>query len=330
MNDKDSDVRLLAVKQWGPLRNKAAVSMLQKAMRDTSDYVRIAAAESLYQLEDSSGLAVLKEIVRAAPPPPQEGTELGVILQLRTISRNKVRVAALNALSRRGAASESFLRETLADRDGAVRDAASVALARRGNEDALEGFIKALGHDDSGIRERAVRALGEAPNRGTVDYLKSSAADPIPRVRAAVMTALGATRDMRAIPLLKKGLDDENSLVKANAVEALGNIPSSDAIPLLRGALSSADNVVIQLYAIAGLARFGESTSLMPAVLALAQKKDQDARLLAVEVLEAAGGEQAVEQLQSTLGDKDMTVRVRAAAAVVKLLQSRNIRRSDQ
>jgi HEAT repeat protein len=164
--------------------------------------------------------------------------------------------------------------------------------------------------------------MGEAPSGKTVDFLKPFAEDPNMNVRASLMSALGKTGSMRAIPMLTKGLKDDQPLVRAKAVEALGFIRSSAVIPILQDVLSKPENVIVELYAAAGLARLGEKIDLATADNALSQLKDHDTRILAIEVFEARGGQQAFERLRYALADADSAVRVRAASALVKLLQT--------
>ncbi|HOI42778.1 MAG TPA: HEAT repeat domain-containing protein, partial [Elusimicrobiales bacterium] len=54
--DADSEVREKALRVMGATGNRGALSTLRKSLSDPDKHVRIAAAEALWQLGDSSGL----------------------------------------------------------------------------------------------------------------------------------------------------------------------------------------------------------------------------------------------------------------------------------
>ncbi|MFH1724145.1 MAG: HEAT repeat domain-containing protein [Elusimicrobiota bacterium] len=324
LND-DSDIRVLAAEQWGPIGNRASARVLKRALKDRNANVRIAAAGSLYQLGDKSGVVEVEKIVEAAPDPPEEGASLSAVQELRYIARNKVRVVASRALGRMAEPSSvKVLEGALSDRDGAVRDAAAVALARLGSDREMGSIMDAVGSDNTQIRVKAARALGEVASVSAapeaVRYLKALAKDPSHQVRAAAMEALGESGSVLGIEELSAGAEDQNELVRSKAVAAMGRLGAGGAVQHLEKARRTSANVFIELLAIAGLARAGEKVDLSAARRALYQH-DVDTRVLAVEVLETVGGDAAIEELESALDDREMRVRVRAAAALVNLLQ---------
>lgn len=319
MKNKSSDVRVIATEQWGPIGNPAALGLLRKAIEDKDPYVRIAAAGSLYQLKDRRGLPILESMVKKAPLPPAPGNPLS---QLRSIAANKVRVVALRALGRIGRdASERVAKLALNDSDGQVRDAAATMLARFGDERRLNSFVMALESDDAGVRLQAVRALGEVATKETIVYLKPVADDNDYYVRAAVMDALGAVGGESVRLLIEEKLKDENALVRSKALTALGALGLAKAKPALKKILEKPESPYLELLAVAGLARIGVKVDAVIARKALRQS-DADVRLLAVEVLEVRGGPGDILALKTALGDRTARVRVAAAAALVRLLQS--------
>lgn len=332
MVHEDSEVRVMAAEQWGPVGNPAAVPILQRALKDASPYVRIAAAGSLLELGDSSGV----KVVEAAAMPPVKGAKvdgvLGAMEELRAIARGKIRSTAVRALGRM-AVPESLpiLRRAALDSDASVRDAAAAGLARLGDSTALERLSKALTDDDPAVRAKAVEALSEAATPAVVALVKPLAEDPVYQVRAAVMEALGGSGSPLVLPELLAGLRDQNELVRSRAVASLGRLNTPAAGQYLEEAKRGSANVYMELLAVAGLARLGEPVDLAPARRALYQP-DVDTRLLAVEVLEAAAGRArlkasdsdetaALEDLETALDDAEMKVRVAAAAALVRRLQ---------
>lgn len=325
MRNEDSEVRVLASEQWGPIGNPAALGLLREALKDKDPYVRIAAAGSLYTLKDRRGVAVLEALVAKAP-------KIGgadPLAQMRAIAANKVRVIALRQLGRIGRdESEKIARRALEDPDGQVRDAASAMLARFGDERRLNRFVMALEAEDPMVRQQAVRALEDIATPATLPFLKPLAKDADARVRAAVMQALGAVGSESARATLEASVDDEDALVRAKALAALGRLGLPASRPVFEKVLKKPESPYMELLAVAGLARLGEKVDALVARRALRQS-DADVRLLAVEVLEARGGPGDVVALKSALTDQAARVRVRAAAALVRLLQRKEDNTKD-
>lgn len=332
MVHEDSDVRLMAAEQWGPIGNPAAKPVLARALKDPVPGVRIAAAGSLLELGDPSGVKVVADIALAAPAPAKADGPLGALEELKAVAKNKQRALALRALAHMGHPDGlEALRKAAKDPDGAVRDAAAAGLARLGDSQALDRLFNGLASDDPALRAKAAEALSEAGTTAVMEKLRLLADDPVYTVRAAVMQALGATGSPLVLPLLVAGADDQNELVRSKAVAAMGALGQPAAAQYLEEARKRAGNVYMELLAVAGLARLGEPIDNSAARRALYQN-DDDTKLLAVEVLEASaararakGSEKeekaALEDLENALDDAAMKVRVRAAAALVRRLQ---------
>ena len=328
----------MAAEQWGPIGNPAAKSMLQRALKDQSAYVRVAAAGSLLELSDPSGVKAVEAVVLDAPEGAVSAGSLGALEEMRAIARNKTRAWAIKALAGM-AVPETLptLRKAAEDRDASVRDAAAAALARLGDSAALERLSSALRSEDPALRAKAVGALAGVGTPAVIALLKPMAQDPVYQVRASVMEALGESGSPLVLPELLGGVKDQNELVRSKAVAALGRLGVPGAVQYLEEAKRQASNVYIELLAVAGLARLGEAVDIAPARRALYQS-DADTRLLAVEVLEAAAGrairgqdaageKAALEDLETALDDSEMRVRVRAAAALVRVLQKSPVRK---
>jgi len=319
MNNKNSDVRVIATEQWGPIGNPAALGLLRNAIKDKDPYVRIAAAGSLYQLKDKRGLPILEAMVKKSPSAASANDPLA---QMRSIAANKVRVVALRALGRIGREeSEGVAKRALSDPDGQVRDAAATMLARFGDERRLNRFVMALESEDPGVRLQAVRALNDVATPVTLDFLKPLAKDKDAGVRAAVLGALASVGGENVRPAIEKALEDEDALVRSKALAALGRLGLETTKPAFEKILKKPESPYSELLAVAGLARLGVKVDATVARKALRQS-DADVRMLAVEVLEARGGPGDIVALKSALGDQAARVRVGAAAALVRLLQS--------
>jgi HEAT repeat protein len=326
--DPDPDVRVAVAAAWGEIGNPApkVMLLLKKAAKDRDDFVRIEAATSLFRLGDEGGRRVLMDLVRSSAPPKGELTPAQ---EMKVFSHTKARAQALVRLA--DMASEDavgLMEQTLADASGAVRDATAVALCRLDLSAEppvapfVSQFLAAARHKDETVRAAAVKALGQTGIASAREVLAAAAKDPSAAVRAEAAAALAGTGDENLAPLYIELLQDESLRVRYLAAGGLARIP---LVPEAAGALRklAADDKTphLALRAMTGLAARGEKVSLDLAERQL-RANDIDGRLLALEVIAAAPGAEAVRLLgQVMASDPAMRMRVAAATALVTRLK---------
>ena len=154
-----------------------ATEVLRRGLHDRSPEVRATSAQSLGRLRED-GMAALPDLMAAARD-----------------SAAIVRLAAVEALSGTGTASDSVIRAlaaALADETAAVRKAAALGLARTSPTDVA-----------------------------VVDALTHAVRDQSAAVRVAALYALGMIGDSTANSSLRHGLVDPDSTVREEAAHAL-------------------------------------------------------------------------------------------------------------
>lgn len=322
LESEDVDVRVIAAEQWGELGNPAAVPVLKRALRDTNRYVQIAAAKSLFKLGSKDGAPVLAAIINERPEPAKKKGAAAALEEMRAISRNKIRVAAVKALAGGDEAGAlPILTKAAEDEEPSLQEAIAVALGRLGRAEVVDAFAQALESQDEQERAAAARSMGEIGRPSALRYLEPYAKDESPVVRAAVMEAYGLIGDPSALNQIEPRVKDQNALVRAKAVEALGKLSNRDAVAVLKDVHDTSQDAYLKLLAIAGMAKLGAGVELGVAQRTFGQP-DTDIRLLAVQVLETVGNENAIEILEFAVDDTSSpAVRLRVAAALVKLLQ---------
>jgi HEAT repeat protein len=326
--DPDPDVRAAVAAAWGGIGNSApkVIELLKKAAKDRDDFVRIEAATSLFRLGDEGGRRVLMDLVRSSAPAkgPQTPAQ-----EMKSFSHTKARAQALVRLA--DMASEeavSLMEQTLADGSGAVRDATAVALCRLDLAAEppvapfVSQFLAAAKNKDETVRAAAVKALGQTGISSAREVLAAAAKDPSAAVRAEAVAALAATEEEGLAALYIESLQDESLRVRYLAAGGLARIPlEPSAAGALRKLAADDKTPHLALRAMTGLAARGEKVSLDLAERQL-RANDIDGRLLALEVIAAAPGAEAVSLLgQSMASDPAMRVRVAAAAALVNRLR---------
>jgi HEAT repeat protein len=326
--DPDPDVRAAVAAAWGDIGNPApkVVEMLKKAGKDRDDFVRIEAGYSLFRLGDEQGRRLLMDLVRSSAAP--KGA-LSPAQEMKLLAHTKARAQALVRLSDMAAEEVvGLMEQTLGDASGAVRDATAVSLCRLdlAAEPPVAPFVRQLlaaaKDKDDTVRVAAVKALGQT-NLSTVrETLVAAVGDPSAAVRAEAVSALAAAGDESLAQLFIDHLKDDNLRVRYLSAGGLARIPNEpSAVAALRRLAADDKTPDLALRAMTGLAERGEKVSLDLAERQL-RAHDVDGRMLALEVIAAVPGDEALGLLgQVMAADSAVRVRVAAAAMLVKRLQ---------
>lgn len=320
--DGDAEARALVAAAWGRIGNQAAEPFVRKALKDKNVIVRIEAATSLHMLGDdnAAGLALEKIIVKVSTPSagatPQQ--------QLRQVAREQARAKAIARLSEFGGEDAATLFEsTVQDRSSIVRDATNLALARMGLDEFGKPYLDAAKDEDAGVRAAAARSLGEIGRPEYLAAVRRLAKDDSVDVRLEAVEALSHFSGAEAAAPLMAALRDQDARVRAKALAGLAKIPDPLTTPALREALKTAKTPEASLRAAAGLAVRGQTVDLGVAERTL-RAKDPDLKMLALEVLAAAPGDEATLLLKRVMDEEtDTRLKLTAAAALVKKLQRR-------
>ena len=201
LGHSDEEIRRLAVERLSMLPAAEAVAPLVDSLGDPSWRVRKAAVERLTALEDVSGP------VRALVPALADGENPG--------RRN----AALEALTRFGAAAVPVLVEASHDADVDVRKQAVDALASIGAPAAAQRLAELLGDVDPNVRAATAEALGAIGAHEAVALLEARVeADPEPLVRLSAL---------RSLARLEVSVPVGAALVRAGAIRCCGPRPTS-------------------------------------------------------------------------------------------------------
>lgn len=207
-----------------------------------------------------------------------------------------------------------------------VRAAAALGEMRLPAPAALEALAAALGDPSNEVRQEAQSALAAIGPAG-IPYLTSALGDADAAVRGHAASALGriAQDDRAAIPPLIRALRDTAPAVAARAATALGycGTAARTAVPELTWALQSS-HAEVRSAAVRALGGIGAPAraAVGPLVNLLKEQRRAKATPRILEVVEALGrigpaAREAVPKLVGTLAEKDPSVRVLTAWALV-------------
>jgi HEAT repeat protein/beta-lactamase regulating signal transducer with metallopeptidase domain len=270
---------------------------LMAALDDSDQGVRLAALESLAELEDPRAVPAMLTALDSEYP--------------------EMRRVALHALANSGDARAlpGALR-MLNDQDREVRVSAAMAVGEFGDSTAIAALSQALGTDsDPEVRKTAAWALGELGDSRAIPALSQALrSDASVEVRRTAAWALGEIEDPAALDGLGVALNDESIEVRRTAIEALGEIDDRRAVPMLMPLLDDPDPEVRRLavWAFAEL----EDPATIDALGKATLDESVEVRRMAVYALGELEDVRAFDYLIPMLNDPDVEVRARTVWAL--------------
>lgn len=248
-----------------------------------------------------------------------------------------VRAVALGGIAEAGRA--DLARQAvplLRDRSPFVRLNAAYALAANGDDQGTQEIVRALMQsDDPRLRAQAAFVLGELGNRSAVPLLRDAAARPMPlapdgQVRlmslqmSEAMVKLGDSEQVqpiRAALYPANAQDLEATALAARILGEVGDHASETQLAFLTARLDDRGNLLppeVRLSAVYALAQLGKTQG---DTIALDYLDDSRASIrgLSALVIGEIGKTEHLDGIRPLLADPDPSVRVHAAAAVVRL-----------
>ncbi len=300
VSDESYNVRLAAVQSLGNLQDPAAIAALAEALKkDTDARVREAAAWALGEIDDNRAVPHLLEALK---------TERSV----------KVREKIVNSLREIGDPSAtSGIVAILRDAAPEVRRAAVSALAEFEDPASLAALLTMIRDDDVEVRREVAQHIGSMENAAAFDALVVMTRDADDEVRANAVGSLHHFEDQRVVPVYVAALKDKNVHVRQHAADGFGNIEGLKNAPSALIEALQDPNRDVRRSAASSLGNIGDEDAV-PALKRLVSDNDTETRRHAVEALKDIGGAEAITALMGLLKDPDPEVRKTAAEALGK------------
>ena len=278
-----------------------ALAPLVGALRDADVMVRLEAAQSLGQMEDTLAVAALSRALREDADPEVRKMAAWALGNIESS-------AAVPALSQ-------ALRS---DRDPDVRRTAVWALGQIEDADALPALAEALKTNDVELRRQAVWALGQIEDARAVPALAGVLRDSDAQVREQAVWALGQIESPAAVAPLSAFINDANADVRKQVAWALGQIEDADAVPALSTLLRNDDEAEVRKTSAWALGQI-ESVSAVPALTTALKDRSAGVRSQAAWALGQIEQRPAAPALLEALKDSDSEVRATAAWALAQI-----------
>jgi HEAT repeat protein len=214
----------------------------------------------------------------------------------------------------------------LGDYDEKVRRAAVIALSGKG-ENAYQPLLTAMQNRMFTVRESAALALGDLRDRRALRLLLGALWDKAPPVRAAAAYELGRLRDWAAIRPLIPLLKDADSDVRLNTVNALARLDISQVVSPIAESVND-DDPRVRKAAVDALGLSSNPIIIKPLLSAL-QDSDPQVRFSAAKSLQKIGDTNAAgtlveifrkEEYQSIRSEMCVVILNCRRASVVPLL----------
>lgn len=309
-----ASVREKAAASLADMQFPQDTALLQAAIKDKSEYVRLQAALSLSKKGDSSGAIALQEILENTPYPTGSNP---MLVQFQAIAVSSMRAAAARAMGNlEDPRLMPVLKRARQDKDARVRDAAAVALAKRGDRTEIVVFNSALKDEDNGVRQAAMEALAEIASPESRQNFIDGLRDGHGAVRAAAALGLQRINAADAWRDLAAQEKDDNALVREKAAETLGIFGKKEALPILKR-LADDENGFVRIAGAKSLALLGDASGA-GFLKDMLGSTDTDLRARAIEALGVFPDEKDWAAVVPVLDDREERVRLAAAVVVWK------------
>jgi HEAT repeat protein/beta-lactamase regulating signal transducer with metallopeptidase domain len=301
LSDANVDVRLAAAQSLGQIEDSVAVAALSNALRnDTDARVRKMAAWALGQIEDGQAVPALTHALKND----------------RAVEVRRTAVWALGQIEE--ASAVSALSDAIADSDAEVRSLAVWALGQIEDDHAVPALVNVLKSGDVEMRRQAAWALGQIEDEKAVPGLAAALRDSDAKVREQAVWALGQIESPQAVAPLSALASDASVETRKQVAWAFGQIEDAGAVPPLSGMLRDDKSVEVRKTAAWALGQI-ESAAALPALSAALKDASSEVRKQAAWALGQIESRPAPQALLDALKDNDSEVRATAAWALSQI-----------
>ncbi len=194
--------------------------------------------------------------------------------------------------------------------------------SRGSTAERIARHIANLGSPDQTVARRAESHLMRHYGARALEPLIAACASPNAQVRYRAVWLLGRTHDPDAYDTILRLTRDPNGEVRYDAAISLGTLGDSRAVDSLIALLQEPNaHYCVDSAAAMGLDRLGEVA--VPALMEVAKRGNEHARVMAISVLGGISGDGVIELLTILASDADEQARVAAEEALEEIESAR-------
>ncbi len=286
-----------------------AETTLRAALEEAEPATRVQGADALGKIKDQPSVPALTELTEKDPDPEARGH-------------------AADALGAIGATPATALLTKLEPAaPGPLKVWYASALARMGDKGAKKRLLAYAADKDLKISFKAALALADVSQPGDQDTIKAlrilagheqELNDIAPYAGAVILTKMAALHDAQARKLLYSILEAKDEGSRLAAAEGLARLGDDAGKKVLEDVYGN-DASPNRLVATVALVPLGDYVGYDLITLRLTDK-DPDTRRLAARGLGEIGERKSVKALLALTGDKDWSVKISAAQALIAIV----------
>lgn len=174
------------------------------------------------------------------------------------------------------------------DADARVRGAVALALGQLADPTSEPALVLLLKDKNEFVRREAAISLGLLKLADSLEPLEQALHDPSAAVRSVAAATLGEIGDSRAGEALIRGMKDKESAVRERCAHALGRLRLVEALPLLAGMLEAEEQASVRREAVWALGEI-DSSAVTETLRRAASDRDASVRLAAAAALVRSG-----------------------------------------
>jgi HEAT repeat protein len=254
LDDKDEDVRAIAVKCLGMFKDPLLFNPIYKKINDPAAIVRAFAFVAIREMGTSSALRGLvfclenrdEHIRRDAAYNLGELRHYDAVKPLlSTLKRDRndgIKEEALIALGKiRDPSTLTVIRNELNRNSLVNKEAACIAIGHFKDIDSTHTLVEYVKHPYERVRRAAIEGLGLMENPDAVDSIIPALKDVHNEVRSAAAIALGRIGSINGVPALIESLDDCENSVREHVIYSLSKIGYMKSLSYLKKLLEDPD-----------------------------------------------------------------------------------------
>ncbi len=183
-------------------------------------------------------------------------------------------------------------------------------LDRIGTAASLPALESAAVSGDPEVAQAAITALARLPGSDVDARILQQVSDSSGKLRCVVIEVAGRRGLEAALPVMVRSAADSDPEIRATSLQALGALGTTrqlpDLVKMLRTTKDEKGRAGIEQAMLNVCSRVG--SGCVPDVQALAQDSDTAVRLVALRLLAASGGADALASVKAATADKNETV----------------------
>ncbi|MBY9006775.1 MAG: HEAT repeat domain-containing protein [Candidatus Lokiarchaeota archaeon] len=302
LDDKNQNVRYIAIQTLGKLKKKIAVKPLTDLLKQSEPKIRKFVIKALYSILINTKITKTQY----------------QYLENKNINIRAGYITLMGIISDRN--SLTYLIKALNSKNSNIRRNASSSIIKISENIIDKVLINGLQSQHWQIRKSIAKILGKIvniDNNEIITALIPLLQDKNNRVRIAATNSLAGIHNSEIISYAKERLQDSNWRIKRCAVNLLMKIGTQETLKLVTSSINDKD-IYIRKWAIRAIGRLGEKDKINLLIEAI-NDRDQKIRILAIKTLGQLGDKSTIRPLAESLTDINWRIKKESEDALNKI-----------